>query len=132
MYDLRVHSLRKFFKTQMEAAGVNSDYVEYMMGHVVGTYHDVQGLGVEKLRRAYANAGLSIRPKDTKSRVEMVKEFARGLGLNPEKILVSQAFSEPDTKYVNPLEQEQAEIRVIMQAIRADLTRSVHRSEDGS
>jgi site-specific recombinase XerD len=52
MYELRTHSLRKFFKTQMEAAGVNSDYVEYMMGHVVDTYHDVQGLGVEKLRRA--------------------------------------------------------------------------------
>ena len=42
MYNLRVHSLRKFFKTQMEAAGVNSDYVEYMMGHKISTYHDVK------------------------------------------------------------------------------------------
>jgi intergrase/recombinase len=32
MYDLRVHSIRKFFKTQMLAFGMQPDYVDYMMG----------------------------------------------------------------------------------------------------
>jgi len=34
-YSLCVRSLRKFFKTQLMALGVQSDYVEYMMGHTI-------------------------------------------------------------------------------------------------
>jgi hypothetical protein len=41
--------------------------------------------------------------------------------LNPEEILVKQAFSEPDTKYVDPQERERADIRALMLAIKADL-----------
>ncbi|MEM2762103.1 MAG: hypothetical protein QW294_04745, partial [Candidatus Bathyarchaeia archaeon] len=37
-YELRTHSLRKFFKTQLEAKGVKTIYVEYMMGHVRSPY----------------------------------------------------------------------------------------------
>jgi len=124
MYDLCVHSLRKYFKTQMEALGVKSDYIEYMMGHIVSTYHDVQGLGVEKLRNAYASAGLSIRPRTGISKIEMVKEFARGLGLNPEEILFQKAFSEPETKYLDAGEREREDICALMQAIRADLAKA--------
>jgi len=36
----------------------------------------------------------------------MVKEFALGLGLNPEEILIQNSFSEPDTKYVDPQKRE--------------------------
>ncbi len=114
----------------MEAAGVNSDYVEYMMGHKISTYHDVQGLGVEKLRNAYASAGLSIRPRTGINRIDMVKEFARGLGLNPEEILVKNAFSEPHAKYVDPEERERSDIRALMQAIKADLLNTQPQAED--
>jgi integrase len=103
-YDLRVHSLRKFFKTQLMALGVQSDYIDYMMGHTVDTYHDIQSKGVEFLRSIYAGASLSIRPRSGISKIDMVKEFARGLGLNPEEILVHEALSEPDMKYVDPEE----------------------------
>ncbi|RLG40229.1 MAG: hypothetical protein DRO05_06875, partial [Thermoproteota archaeon] len=41
MHEIRIHSLRKFFRTQMAALGVPSDYIEYMMGHKLSTYHDV-------------------------------------------------------------------------------------------
>jgi hypothetical protein len=63
MYDLRVHSLRKYFKTQLLALGVQSDYVDYMMGHTIDTYHDIQSLGIDRLRNAYAASGLAIRSK---------------------------------------------------------------------
>lgn len=75
MYDLRVHSLRKFFETQMETAGVNSDYIECIIGHKISAYHDVQALGVAKLRDAYVSAGRSIKPRMGL----VVKGFARGL-----------------------------------------------------
>ncbi len=100
---------------------MNSDYVEYMMGHIISTYHDIQALGLEKLRTAYASAALSIGPRTPTSKIDMVKEFARGLGLNPEEILVKHSLSEPETKYVNPQEQENAHVRALMQAIKADL-----------
>jgi len=123
-YDLRVHSIRKFFKTQLMALGIQADYVDYMMGHTVDTYHDIQSKGVDWLRNVYATAGLSIRPRSSISKIEMVKEFVRGLGLNPEELLVQKAFSEPETKHLDPQERERADIRVLMQAIKADLVKA--------
>jgi hypothetical protein len=50
-YDLRVHSLCKFFKTQLMALGVQADYIDYMMGHTVDTYHDIEMKGGVPQRR---------------------------------------------------------------------------------
>ena len=77
MYDLRVHSLRKFFKTQLLALGVQPDYVDYMMGHTVDTYHDIQSIGIDKLRNVYASSGLSIRKKTQISKIDTLKEMIR-------------------------------------------------------
>ena len=74
MYQLRAHSLRKFFKTQLIARGVPSDYVDYMMGHTVDTYHDIQSLGIDRLRQTYASADLKIRARTKLSNIELIKE----------------------------------------------------------
>jgi hypothetical protein len=84
-YDLRVHSLRKFFKTQLMALGVQSDYADYMMGHTVDTYHDIQMNGVEFLRGVHARADLRIKPKSTISKHETVIETIRHM-LSPEEL----------------------------------------------
>lgn len=124
-YELRVHSLRKFFRTQLSALDVNADYIEYMMGHVTSTYHDVESLGVERLRSIYASANLSIKPKATLSKVEIVKEMVRGV-LSPEDILkIEMALSEPDTKYVDPEERERAEIRALSNAFKEQIRREI-------
>ena len=94
MYDLRVHSLRKYFKTQLLALGVQPDYVDYMMGHTVDTYHDIQSIGIDKLRNAYAASGLSIRQKTQISKIETLKEIIRALGMNPEQLLTKDALTE--------------------------------------
>jgi site-specific recombinase XerD len=94
MYDLRVHSLRKYFKTQLLALGVQPDYVDYMMGHTIDTYHDIQSLGIDKLRNAYEASGLAIRPKTQVSKVEALKEIIRAWGMNPEQILTRDALAE--------------------------------------
>jgi site-specific recombinase XerD len=93
-YDLRVHSLRKYFKTQLLALGVQPDYVDYFMGHTLDTYHDIQSIGIEKLRSVYAAAGLAIRPKTRISKLEQLKEMIRALGLNPESVLAKDALSD--------------------------------------
>lgn len=93
-YDLRTHSLRKYFKTQMLALGAQPDYVDYFMGHVLDTYHDIQSIGIEKLRSVYSTAGLSIRPKTQISKIEQLKEMIRALGMNPEQVLSKNAFAD--------------------------------------
>jgi len=80
MYTLKPHSIRKYFRTQLAALGVDRDYIEYMMGHKVSTYHDIQMKGIEFLRNVYAASGLSIRPKTRLSRIEALKEIIRAWG----------------------------------------------------
>jgi hypothetical protein len=63
-YTVRPHSIRKFFRTQMAALGVQTDYIEYMMGHTISTYHDIQMKGIEFLRGIYTASGLGIKPKN--------------------------------------------------------------------
>ena len=94
MYDLRVHSLRKYFKTQLLALGVQPDYVDYMMGHTVDTYHDIQSIGIDRLRGVYVASGLAIRRKTQVSKVEALKEIIRAWGMNPEQILTRNALND--------------------------------------
>ena len=117
-YVLRPHSIRKFFRTQLAALGVNSDYIEYMMGHRVNTYHDVKMIGVEKLRQIYARSTLSIRPKAPSDKLEMLKEFTRSLGLDPEKIIVRDALAEPHRATVNAADEGRAQFSALSAAIR--------------
>jgi len=127
-YDLRPHSLRKYFKSQLASLGVNNDYIDYMMGHVVDTYHDIQSKGIEFLRNIYAKAGLAIRSQSKLSKLDIMKEFARAQGLDPEKILVEKAFAEPMMAYVEPRQQELADVehlsRAVMQRFRQELNKA--------
>jgi hypothetical protein len=116
-YDLRVHSLRKFFKTQLMALGVQGDYVDYMMGHIVDTYHDIQSKGVEFLRGLYANAGLRIQPKASMTPKEQLRAIARGFGLSPEEAARLLTSSEPHRAYASQEDREEHEVRVLCDAI---------------
>ena len=74
MYTVRTHSLRKFFRTQMSAAKIDTEIINYFMGHTIDTYEDVQSLGIETLRNLYASAGLAIRPKTVANRMSSSKK----------------------------------------------------------
>ena len=108
-YQYRGHSLRKFFKTQLEALGLKTDYIEYMMGHKISTYHDIAGINIETLRNIYTSSGLSIRPKAQPSKRDMIKllrDIIKSKGENPEEYLKTGA--EPHRIVVN---DEMAELR---------------------
>jgi integrase len=100
-YMMRPHSMRKFFRTQLAALGMQTDYIEYMMGHTISTYHDIQMKGIEFLRGAYSASGLCIKPKTKPSRIETLKEMVRALDLNPEEILTKEALSMPNRTTVS-------------------------------
>jgi len=116
-YDLRAHSLRKYFKTQLTSLGVQTDYIEYMMGHTIGTYHDIQSLGIDSLRAIYHSAGLSIRPKTRVNKLDTLKEVARALGINPEQTLTKEALAQGAITYNDTVELENNQLTVLMRQI---------------
>jgi len=89
-YDLRVYSLRKFFRTELSARGVESDYIEFMMGHKISTYNDPVSKGIDYLRGVYLTAGLKIKPKEKMTKIDALKEIISSWGLDPKKILSQQ------------------------------------------
>ena len=129
LYSLKVHSIRKYFKTQLLALGVQSDYVDYMMGHTIDTYHDIQMKGIEFLRNIYAASGLSIRPKTETSKIEALKEIIRAWGLDPEKILTREAMSTPHRILVSPEEIENKQIRILCNALKTEIKKELTLTE---
>lgn len=122
-YLLCAHSIRKFFRTQMAALGVPTEYMEYMMGHTLSTYHDIQMKGIEFLRNIYAASGLSIRPKTRLSKIETLKEIIRAWGMNPEQILTREAMQTPHRTLISNAHTElgnnaDSEVQTLSTALR--------------
>jgi hypothetical protein len=118
MYDLRTHSLRKYFKTQLLALGVQPDYVDYMMGHTVDTYHDIQTLVIDKLRNIYSSSGLAIRQKTQINKIDTVKELIRALGMNPEQLLTRDALAEGAITQKNQEDIENHQLTILSQQLK--------------
>jgi len=122
---LGVHSLRYYFRTQLTALGVNVEYVEFMMGRSTPLYHDIQSKGVEFHRQIYRAADLSIKPRTKAGRLELLKELVRGFGLDPEKVLVKEALSEPHRSIVSQGETYEAQITALAKALRHSVIRDL-------
>jgi len=129
-YDLRTHSIRKFFRTQMAALGVDRDYIEYMMGHTISTYHDIQMKGVEFLRGIYTASGLSIKPKTRVSKIDALKEIIRAWGMNPEEILTRQALTEPHRTVIDRNHMEQSQIQQLSIALKQQLLKEIRENQN--
>lgn len=115
-YPMRVHSIRKYFRTQLGAIStMPTDYIDYMMGHTVSTYNDIRMKGIEFLRTLYASSGLSIRPKTRISKIERLTMFAESLGLNPNEVLSRDAVAMPHRTLIDPNERT---IAVLNQALK--------------
>jgi hypothetical protein len=111
LYTVRIHSLRKFFRTQVEALGVPRDYVEYMMGHKLSTYHYVGMKGIEFFRGVYAAANLRIQPKERASLADVLKEMIRARGEDPSRYLKAELGSAIDR--ITPENEPEAYARAI-------------------
>ncbi len=124
-YDLRVHSIRKFFRTQQAALGVQTDYIEYMMGHTVSTYHDIEMKGIEYLRGIYSASGLSIKPKIKVSKIDALKEIIRAWGLNPDEILTKDALTRPNATIISRDQIEESQLHQLGVALKQELLKEI-------
>jgi len=128
-YDLRAHSIRKFFRTQMAALGVDRDYIEYMMGHTISTYHDIKMKGIEFLRGIYIASGLSIKPKTRISKIDALKEIIRAWGLNPEEILTKKALTEPHRTVIDRSQLEQSQLQQLTTALKQQMLKEIRENQ---
>jgi len=94
-YNVRPHSIRKFFRSQLALLGVDRDVIEYMMGHKTDKYHDVKMKGIEYLRSTYTKSGLAIRPQTTAEKILALRAIARSWGLTPEEIFEAKPPQPP-------------------------------------
>lgn len=118
-HNIRPHSLRKYFKTQLTALGAPTEYIEYMMGHKISTYQDIKMKGIEFLRNIYRASNLSIQSRTKIDRAHMLKELIRSWGYDPEKILVKDALAVPNrTVFGTPIKQEENEIKLLSNALK--------------
>jgi hypothetical protein len=131
-YRLRTYSLRKYFRTQLTALStLPTEYIEYMMGHVISTYNDVKMKGVDFLRILYAQSGLSIKPKTKASKIDQLKLMIEAWGMDPHKILSQEALVQPHRTIIDA-EQHTVEIlnrslkNVILQELRSDDSNAVY------
>ncbi len=96
-YELRIHSLRKWFKTQMIDRGVAEKFSEYFMGHKLDTYSEVRDLGVERLRQIYDDSEISLRPQTTVgtrlSEVEHLRSLIQAIKAEVKQELLNEAES---------------------------------------
>jgi alcohol dehydrogenase YqhD (iron-dependent ADH family) len=105
--------------------GVNTDYIEHMMGHKISTYHDVQMKGIEFLRNIYRTSGLSIKPKTKVSKIEAIKEIIRSWGMNPEEILTKEALAQPHRTYISTVERDQPELGILARSLKGTIKREL-------
>jgi hypothetical protein len=128
-YDLRAHSIRKFYRTQLASLGVQTDYIEYMMGHTISTYHDIRMKGIEFLRGIYISSGLSIRPKTRVSKIDALKEIIRAWGLNPDEVLTRDALSQPHRTVIDQNQLEQTQLTQLATALRHQMLKDFQQNQ---
>jgi site-specific recombinase XerD len=130
-YDVRVHSIRKFFRTQLAALGVQADYIEYMMGHQISTYHDIQMKGVDFLRNIYRAAALCIRAKLRINKMDALKELIRAWGMNPEEILAKDAMTKSNATVMGSDQLLDQQIQRLSSALREQVLKDLKGEQNG-
>ena len=92
--ELTAYSLRKFFQTELATCGVHQACIDYMMGHKISSYLDIDGKGVEYLRNIYQSSGFSLQLKTPQTKIEALKDIMRKWDLDPEEILKAENSNE--------------------------------------
>lgn len=117
------------FLKLLASLGVQTDYVEYMMGHAISTYHDIQMKGIEFLRRIYIASGLNLRPKTRVSKIDALKEIIRAWGLNPEEVLTREALSQPHRTVFDQSQLEQAQLTQLTMALKQQMLKEIRETQ---
>ena len=76
-YDLRIHSLRKFYKTRLEEAGVNPLVIELWMGHATGVIHAYFKPSLRMIREEWRKAEPALTIFAEQEKIGFEEEISR-------------------------------------------------------
>ena len=113
----------------MASLGVDRDYIEYMMGHTISTYHDIKMKGIEYLRGIYMASGLSIKPKTRVNKLDALKEIIRAWGLNPEEILTRDAMREPNRTVIDRSDIENHQLNQLTSELKQQMLKEIRQNQ---
>ncbi len=113
----------------MASLGVDRDYIEYMMGHTISTYHDIKMKGIEYLKGIYLASGLSIRPKTRVSKIDALKEIIRAWELDHEEILTRDALTRPNMTVINQDQLENHQLAQLTTALRQQMLKEIRENQ---
>ncbi len=117
-YELRVHSIRKFFKTQLQSLGVGDPFIDYWMGHKTSVYSDMEMKGVSFHRELYSKAGLSIRPREAGNTVDMLKRMVGSIGASQDEIRQAlESLAKPHRMHATPQDLEDQKVGVLTELL---------------
>ncbi len=115
-------------ETQLVAKGVPADYIEYMMGHRISTYHDIRMKGVEFLRNVYAQADLHITPREKADIYDFIEDILRSRGYLVDRELLRRAIVQPHRTVVMGEEERRQLIReAFLEMLRRELLDASYR-----
>jgi hypothetical protein len=106
-----------------------TDYIEYMMGHTISTYHDIEMKGTEYLRGIYSASALSIRPKTRVSKIDALKEIIRAWGLNPDEILTKDALTRPNATIIGRDQLEERQLHQLSVALKNEVLKEIREEQ---
>ena len=103
-YELHPHTLHKYFKMLLTAAGIPTEFIGFMMRHKTSTYLDVKMKGVDYLRKLYAASGITIVEKTITSRdtiYGIIEKIVQAKGYDVDKEIMQKAIIEPMATEMN-------------------------------
>ena len=88
------------------------------MGHTVDIYHDIQSLGIDKIRNVYAASGLAIKQKTQINQIDALKEIIRAMYMNPEQTLARDALSDGAITHKSSTDFENHQLQILSNQLK--------------
>jgi len=85
---------------------------------------DIRMKGIEFLRGIHLSSNISIKPKTKSNKLEMLKSIIRAYGMDPEKVLVKEAFTEPH-RFIQHNDALEDHIQILNNTLREILTKEL-------
>jgi hypothetical protein len=80
--------------------------------------------GIEFLRGICLSSNVSIKPKTKSYKLEMLKSVIRAYGMDPEKVLMKEAFTEPH-RFIQHSDVLEDHVQILSRTLREILAKEL-------
>jgi len=124
-FDIRIHSVRKYFRTQLQTLGADPEVTESMMGHKISTYLDLESKGLDYIRGIYSAANLRIQQQQKASLKDLIREMIIARGEDPSRYLKEGIG--PAMDIITPERETEIYAKAVWEILRKDVVEDLSR-----